>query len=171
MLTTRLQPRSADCSKPGTATKDATQVNYDRPALPRRLGDRFVPHLTASCATSGLLICAGSSQDETSRAGCDCITRYCRVAPHVPGRRIGQRQREEVSIAVDGCEVIGENRPMLSGPSTVFSFLPTLLSGDDRACPRQHDARLWIPTNPRARQANAAASGMRASRMRMRKHA
>jgi hypothetical protein len=61
------QPASQGCDCPAMSMllRNLRQVSPT--------SDRLSCDLTA-------LECAGSSQDETSRADCDCITRYCRAS-------------------------------------------------------------------------------------------
>ena len=108
------RPRFMDAK--ALAQQPGRRQDCDRPAKSTLLGDMFVPHLTACRATRRHLKCAGSSQDETSRAGRACITRYCRDS------RAPSTHWSTAKVSSDSCEEIGEDRPMLSGPSSI-SFL------------------------------------------------
>lgn len=113
--------------------------------------DRLSCNLTA-------MKCAGSIQDETSRAGCDGSTRYCRDS------RALFTHWSTAAVSSDSCEEIGENRPTLSGPS-LSRFCPySRIAG--RASPRQPPIPL-DPHESKNASVHAATSGMHASRMRM----
>jgi len=97
--------------------------------------------------------CAGSSQDETGRADRNGITRYCRAS------RAPSTHWSTAEESSDSCEEIGENRPTLSGPSSV-SFLPTL-SAVARALLRPARGSSGSPRTPGTGIARAAVLGMR----------
>lgn len=94
MLTTGRRPRSADAEC--LAETPRYILNYGRLAMPMRLEDISVPLLSPDRLLCDMrtLECAGSSQDETSRAGPTAAHYlYRTAAPHVPRLRIGRRQR------------------------------------------------------------------------------
>jgi hypothetical protein len=85
MLTTGRRPRSADAEC--LAETPRYILNYGRLAMPMRLEDISVPLLSPDRLLCDMrtLECAGSSQDETSRAGPTAAhyTLLCTVLPRL----------------------------------------------------------------------------------------